>query len=72
MLIQTPNLFSIYPRQDEDFVNVLIRGLHCLTPFFKKAVMHFPSGPVVKNPSVSAGYMGSIPGLRRFHLPRGN
>ena len=32
----------------------------------------FPGGPVVKNPSANAGAAGPIPGLGRFHVPRGN
>ena len=28
----------------------------------------FPGGPVVKNPSASAGDMGLIPGPRRSHM----
>ena len=32
----------------------------------------FPGGPVVKNLPASAGDMGSIPGLERFHMLRGN
>ena len=30
----------------------------------------FPGGPVVKNPPANAGYTGSIPGPRRFHMLR--
>ena len=32
----------------------------------------FPGGLGVKNPPTNAGYMGSIPGLGRFRIPRGN
>ena len=32
----------------------------------------FLSGPVVKNPPVHVGDTGSIPGLGRSHMPRGN
>ena len=32
----------------------------------------FPGGPGVKNPPASAGDTDSIPGLGRFHMPRGN
>ena len=32
----------------------------------------FPSGPVVKNPPAHVGDTGSIPGLGRSHMPRGN
>ena len=32
----------------------------------------FPGNPVVKNPPANAGDTGSIPGPRRFHMPRGN
>ena len=31
----------------------------------------FPGGPMVKNPPTSAGNMGSVPGLGRFHMPAG-
>ena len=32
----------------------------------------FPGGPVVKKLPANAGDMGSIPGLGRFHMLRGN
>ena len=32
----------------------------------------FPGGRVVKNPPANTGDMGSIPGLRRSHMPRSN
>ena len=32
----------------------------------------FPGGPVIKNSSVNAGDIGSIPGLGRFHMPWDN
>ena len=32
----------------------------------------FPSGPVDKNLPANAGDMGSIPGLRRCHMPENN
>ena len=32
----------------------------------------FPGGPVVKNSPASAGDMGSIAGLGRFHMLQGN
>ena len=32
----------------------------------------FPGGLVVKNLPVNAGVVGSIPGLRRSHMPQGN
>ena len=32
----------------------------------------FPGGPVVKNPSASAGDMGSVLGPGRFHVLQGN
>ena len=38
----------------------------------KKILLDFPDGPVVRNPPTKAGNMGSIPGLRRFHIPWGN
>ena len=38
----------------------------------KNRCRDFPSGPVVKNPPVSAGKTGSIPGPGRSHMPRGN
>ena len=31
-----------------------------------------PGGPVMKNPPANAGDTGSIPGLRRSHMPWGN
>ena len=36
------------------------------------AFWDFLGGPVVKNAPAHAGDMGSIPGLGRFHVPRGN
>ena len=38
----------------------------------KNEVMGFPGGSVVKNPPVSAGDMGSIPGPRGSHTPWSN
>ena len=38
----------------------------------KKFVVDFSGGPVDKNSPAHAGHMGSIPGLGRFHMPRGN
>ena len=35
-------------------------------------LMDLPGGPVVKNPPANAGEMGSVPGLGRSHIPRGN
>ena len=32
----------------------------------------FPDGPVVENLPANAGDTGSIPGLGRFHMLRGN
>ena len=32
----------------------------------------FPGGPMVKIPPANVGDMGSIPGLRRFHMLWGN
>ena len=32
----------------------------------------FPGGTIYKNLPANAGDMGSIPGLGRFHMPRGN
>ena len=37
-----------------------------------KIPMGFPGGPVVKNPSASAGAMGSSPNLGRSHMLQGN
>ena len=38
----------------------------------KECPLDFPDGPVVKNLPANAVDMGSIPGLGRFHLLRGN
>ena len=38
----------------------------------KKQNRGFPGGPGVKNPPANAGDTGSIPGLGRSHMPRGN
>ena len=37
-----------------------------------KTSRDFPGGPVVKNPPANAVDTGSIPGLRRFHMPQSN
>ena len=37
-----------------------------------KILLDFPDGPVVRNSPANAGNMGSIPGLGRFRMPRGN
>ena len=38
----------------------------------KRYSLGLPWWPVVKNPPVNAGNMGSSPGPRRFYMPRGN
>lgn len=38
----------------------------------KKSIADFPGGPLVKDPSASAGDLDSIPALGRFHIPRGH
>ena len=38
----------------------------------QKEIQDFPSGPVVKNLPANAGDLGLIPGLGRYHVPRGN
>ena len=38
----------------------------------KRTLGDFLGDPVVKNPPANAGDMGSILGLERFHIPRGN
>ena len=43
------------------------RELHKDTGF-----LDFPNDPVVKNPPVITGDTGSVPGLGRSHMPRGN
>ena len=37
-----------------------------------KIKQDFPGGPVAKNLPANAGDMDSIPGLGRFHIPRGD
>ena len=37
-----------------------------------KQARDFLGGLVVKNPSASAGDMGSVSGAGRFHIPQGN
>ena len=39
---------------------------------YEKKFLDFPGGLVVQNPPANAGDIGSIPGLGRFHMPRGN
>ena len=50
-------------------LTAILSGMEDQVRFFK--LKDFPGGPVVKNPPASAGDMGSIPELRRFHRPRG-
>ena len=38
----------------------------------KNTKWDFPGGTVDKNPPASAGDMGSVPGLERFHVPWSN
>ena len=40
--------------------------------FTKEEIEDFPGGAVDENPPTSAGGMGLILGLGRFHMPRGN
>ena len=39
---------------------------------WKFMLLGFPGGSMLKNPSISAADMGSIPGLRISHMPRSN
>ena len=39
---------------------------------FRKRVLGFPGGAVVKNPPANAGDTGLSPGLGRSHMPRSN
>ena len=39
---------------------------------WKKPILDFPGGTVVKNPPASAGDMRTIPGLGRSHMLRSN
>ena len=43
-----------------------------LQQYTYKNIQDFPGGPVIKNPPDSAGDMGSIPTLGRFHMFRSN
>ena len=36
----------------------------------KSSIKDFPGGSVVRNPPAKAGDLASIPGPRRFHIPR--
>ena len=38
----------------------------------QKDIQDFPGGPVVKSLPASVGDLGLIPGLGRYHMPRGN
>ena len=40
--------------------------------YIKMHSRDFPSGPVVKDPPAIAGYMSSIPGPGKSHMPRRN
>ena len=35
-------------------------------------VLEFPGSPVIENLPANAGFMGSIPGLGRFHMAQSN
>ena len=45
---------------------VWVRHVHIV--IFKMDNQDFPDGPVVKNLPASAGDMGLIPGMGRFHM----
>ena len=45
--------------------------IHFFKMIFIRIVWDFPGGAVDRNPPVSAGDVGSIPGPGRFHMPRG-
>ena len=46
-----------------------IRG-NAMKTYVKISLKDFPGGTVDKNLPASAGDMGSIPGLGRFHMPQ--
>ena len=49
-----------------------IRLLYNKEQIWKKTVLGFPDGTVVKNPPANAGETGSSPGPGRSHMPRKN
>ena len=51
---------------------ILFKVYNSVFQYHLKGAQDFPGGPVVKNPPASAGDTGSIPGLGRSHVPRGN
>ena len=53
-------------------VGVRIGGWRAVHYMCVKVKGGFPGGPMAKNPSANAGDTGSIPGLGRFHVPRGS
>ena len=46
--------------------------MHQLKKKKKNTWFYFPDGPVVRNPPANGGDTSLIPGLGRFHMPRGN
>ena len=50
-------------------------SFQCMTKFTtkkKESSLGFPDGSVIKNLPASAGDLGSIPDLGRFHMPQDN
>ena len=55
---------------DPSFLSMFSNDLVTLL-FQRTRLVDVPGGSVIKNPPVSAGDTGLIPGLGRFHLPWG-
>ena len=67
------NLNRLICREDIEKLDNKVLPFSNFTPkdFHQKILQNFPGGLVVKNPPASAADTGSIPGLGRFHMPRG-
>ena len=58
--------------ENKGAVSLLSAGRGQETEQVKAMARDFPGGPVGKNPTADAGDVGSIPGLGRWHVLRGN
>ena len=67
------NLNRLICREDIEKLDNKVLPFSNFTPkdFHQKILQNFPGGLVVKNPPANAEDTGSIPGLGRFHMPRG-
>ena len=73
------SITSTFPFPMSCSMELLLWSLSSCSPYGSKqwtikiwAFQDFPGGTVLKNPPANAGDMGSIPGLRRSHMPQSN